>query len=337
MNEIVNKFLLAGDKFMPEMHLKQPGFTYSACRPFTKNKERIQKFKETGDTSYIYRNELDKACFQHDMAYGDFEDLKRTASNTILRDKTFNIAKNPKYDGYHRQLLSMVYKLFDKKFTGSGIVNNNNNNNNNNEIKQNLQLAKELHKPIIRKFKKRKVYSGFKDNIWGADLADMQLISKFNKRFRFLLCVIYVFSKYAWVVPLKDKKGASIVDAFQKILKKSDRKPNKIWVDKESEVYNNSFKKWLKDNDVKMYSTNNEGKSVIAERFIRISKTKIYKYMILVLKNVYINKLDDAVDEQNNTYHKTIKMKPVDVGDNTYIDFKKKLMIKILILKLVII
>ena len=99
MNEIVNKFLLVGNKFMPEMHLKQPGFTYSACGPFTKHKERIQKFKETGDTSYIYRNELDKACFQHDMAYGDFEDLKRTA-NTILRDKTFNIAKNPKYDGY---------------------------------------------------------------------------------------------------------------------------------------------------------------------------------------------------------------------------------------------
>ena len=91
-------------------------------------------------------------------------------------------------------------------------------------------------------------------------------------------------------MPLKDKKGVSIVDAFQKILKKSDRKPNKIWVDKESEVYNNSFKKWLKDNDVEMYSTNNEGKSVIAERFIRTSKTKIYKYMTLVLKNVYINK-----------------------------------------------
>ena len=103
MNEIVHKFLLAGDKFMPEMHLKQPGFTYSACGPFTKNKERIQKFKETGDTSYIYKNELDKACFQHDMAYVDFKDLaKRTASDKILRDKEFNIAKNPKYDGYQR-------------------------------------------------------------------------------------------------------------------------------------------------------------------------------------------------------------------------------------------
>ena len=100
MNEIVNKFLLAGDKFMPEMHLEQPRFTYSACGSFTKNKERIQKFKEAGDTSYIYKNELDKACFQHDMAYGDFKDLKRRAiSHKVLRDKVFNIAKNPRYDG----------------------------------------------------------------------------------------------------------------------------------------------------------------------------------------------------------------------------------------------
>ena len=101
MNEIVNKLLLAGDKFMPEMHLKQPGFTYSACGPFTKNRERIQKFKETRDTSYIYKNELDKASFQHDMAYGYFKEIaRRTASDKILRDKAFNIAKNPKYEGY---------------------------------------------------------------------------------------------------------------------------------------------------------------------------------------------------------------------------------------------
>ena len=195
---------------MPEIHLKQPGLTFSAWGRFTKNKERIQKFKETGDTSYIYKNELDKACFQHDMAYGDFKDLKRrTASDKILRDKAFNIAKNLKYDGYQRGLASMVYKFFDKKSKGSGV---------NIPLEFNEQLAKELHKPIIRKFKKRKVYSGFKDNIWGADLADMQLISKFNKEFRFLLCVIDIFSKYAWVVPLKDKKGIGIVNAFQKIL-----------------------------------------------------------------------------------------------------------------------
>ena len=115
MNEIVNNFLLAGDKFMPEIHLKQPGFTYSACRPFTKNKERIQKFKGTGDTTYVYKNELDKACFEHDRLYGDFKDLKRrTFSDKVLRDKAFNIAKNPKYNWYQRGLASMVYKFFDK-------------------------------------------------------------------------------------------------------------------------------------------------------------------------------------------------------------------------------
>ena len=154
--------------------LKQPGFTYSACGPFTKNKERIQKFKETGDATYIYKSELDKACFQHDMAYGNFKGLvRRTASNKILRNKAFNIAKNPKYDGYSRGLASMVYKFFDKKCAGGGIDNNNNNNNNNNngnnnnnnnnKIKQNwrplvsalLHLAEELYKPVIRKLKKK--------------------------------------------------------------------------------------------------------------------------------------------------------------------------------------
>ena len=115
MNEIVNRLLLAGDKFMPEMHLKQPGFTYSACGPFTKIKDRIQKFKETEDTSYIYKNELDKAYFQHDMAYGDFKDLERKIfSDKVLRDKVFNIAKNSKYDGYQRGLTSMVYKFMIK-------------------------------------------------------------------------------------------------------------------------------------------------------------------------------------------------------------------------------
>ena len=139
MNGIVNKFLLAGDKFMPEMHLKQLIFTYSACGPFTKNKERIQKFKETRDTSYICKNELDRAFFQHDMAYGDFKDLKRrTGSDKILRDKALNIAKSPKYDGYQRGIASMVYKFFDKNsasltdisVSGSGAANN--------EIKRNL-------------------------------------------------------------------------------------------------------------------------------------------------------------------------------------------------------
>ena len=108
MKKIVNKFLLTGDKFMPKMHLKQPGFTYSACGPFTKTKDRIQKFKEIGDSSYIYKNKFDKACFQHDMAYGDFKDIARRAAPEVLRNKAFNIAKNPKYDWYQRGLASMV-------------------------------------------------------------------------------------------------------------------------------------------------------------------------------------------------------------------------------------
>ena len=118
MNDIINRFLLAGDTFMPEMHLKQPRFTYSACGSFTKNKERIQKFKETADSRYICRNKLNKACFQHDMAYGEYKSLAR---RTVLRNKAFNIAKNPKYDGYQRGLASMVYKFFDRKTSGSGI------------------------------------------------------------------------------------------------------------------------------------------------------------------------------------------------------------------------
>ena len=162
MNNTINKFLLAEDEFMPEMHLRQPGFTYSACGPFTKHKERIKKFEQTGDTQYIYRNELDKACFQHDTAYTNNKDLSMSTKMKIsVNEKSVN---------------------------------------------ENIKLVNELHKPIIRKFNKRKVYSSFRDNIWGADLGDMQLLTKFNKGIKYLLCVIDLFSKYAFVVPLKDKK-----------------------------------------------------------------------------------------------------------------------------------
>ena len=116
MNEIINKFLLGGDKFMPEMHLRQLGCTYGACGPFTKNKERVKSFKEIGDSRYINWSELDKACFQHDKAHGDFKDL-----NKVLHDQEFNIAKNPKYDRYQRGLASVVYKFFDKK-TSDGVA-----------------------------------------------------------------------------------------------------------------------------------------------------------------------------------------------------------------------
>ena len=212
---------------MPEMHFRQPGFTYSACGLFTKNKERIKKFMTTGNTDFIYKNELDKACFQHDMAYSKSKDLvKRTQSDKVLRDKAFKIASDSKYDGYQRGLASMVYKFFDKKFSGSGITN-----------EFNYQLANELHKPVIKKFRKRKVYSSFKNDIWNVDLADIQSLSRYYKGFKYLLCAIDLFSKYAWVIPLKDKKGTSIVNAFKKIISEK-RKPNKIWIDQGSEFYN---------------------------------------------------------------------------------------------------
>ena len=212
------------------MHLKQPGFTYSACGPFAKHAERNKKFKQTGNTSYIFKNELDKACFKHDSAYADCKDLlNRTCADKVLKDRAYEIASDPKYDGYQRGLASMVYKFFDKKSSGS-------------EVKQaertqrasgaskvsNVKLADELHKPVIKKFSKRKVYSSFKDNIWGVDLADMQMLSRQNKGIKYLLYVIDLFSKYAFVVPLKDKKGASVVKGFKKIVNESGRRQTKF-------------------------------------------------------------------------------------------------------------
>ena len=149
----------------------------------------------------------------------------------------------------------------------------------------------------------------------------MLLISKFIEGFRFSLCILNNFNKSAWVVTSNDKKGVSIVNSFQKLLDGSNRKPKKIMVNKGSDFYNSSFRKWLKHNDIEMYSMHNEGKSVnTTGRFIRTSKTKIYKYMPLISKNVFINKLDDMLNKYNNTYHRTIKMKPFDFKDNTYID-----------------
>ena len=201
----------------------------------------------------------------------------------------------------------MVYKFFDKKSSGGNIIN-----------EANYQLSDELHKPIIRKFKKRKVYSSFKDNIWGVDLADMKSLSRYNKGIKYLLCAIDLFSKYAWVVPIKDKKSTSIVNAFKKIISER-RKPNKIWVDQGSEFYNKSFTDFLKMNNIEMYSTFNGGKSVVAERFIRTLKNKIYKQKTAISKNIkYVDALDDIVDKYNNTTRITIKMKHIDATDDFF-------------------
>ena len=199
----------------------------------------------------------------------------------------------------------MVHKFFDKKSMGSG-------------------TAKSTAKPssLERIVKDSSL-------ILADDLADTQSLSKKSKGIKYLLCAIDLFSKYAFVVPLKDKKGISIVNAFNKIIKQSNRKPNKIWVDPGGEFNNRVFKKWLSDNDIVMYSTFNEGKSVVAERFIRTLKNKLYKHMTATGKNVYYDVLHDIVNEYNNTKHNTIKIKPKDVKyDNkrVYIDeYNKKI------------
>ena len=206
---------------------------------------------------------------------------KRTQSHKVFRDKAFKIVSDPKYDGYQRELASTVYKFFDKKSSGSGIV-----------------------------------------NIWGVDLADMQSLSKYNKVIKYLLCAVDIFSKCAWDVPLKDKRGTSIVNVFQMIISER-RKPNKIWVDQGSEFYNNYFKNYLKINNIEIYSTHNEGKSVVAERFIMTPKSKIFKRMTAISKNIYFDVLDNIVNKYNNTVHRTIKVKPIDVTSDSYAEYNE--------------
>ena len=150
---------------MSELHLRQPVFTYSVCAPFTKNRERIEKFMQTGNTDFSYKNELDKGCFQADMAYDRSKDLaKRTPSDKMLKNKAFKIGRNPKFDSFKKRLASMVYRVFDKMSSESGVAASLANKS---ATEPNYQLPNEPHKQIIRKFEKRKVYSSFADNIFG--------------------------------------------------------------------------------------------------------------------------------------------------------------------------
>ena len=196
INKIIDQFLLTEDKFMPALHLKEPEFTYSLCESFTKHCERIQKFRETCNLKHFYRNDLHKSCFAHDVAYSDSKDLvKRTISDKILKDRAYEISRNCKYDGYQGASADMIYKFFDNK-TGSG-------------ISVNEQLAEELYKPVIKKFKRTNINARFKHKILAADLPEMELLSSKNKNVKYLLCVIDCFTKYAWVKPLKDKMYSS--------------------------------------------------------------------------------------------------------------------------------
>ena len=212
----------------------------------------------------LFKKKLDKTCFQHVMAYVDFKDLpKRTASEKVLLDQVFNIAKNTKYDGYERDLASMRYKSFNKTYTAGTVTRLNKSAIKSKNILNELaeELAEELRKTINKKFEKRKVNSSFKDNIWGAVLADMNLISRFNEVTFLLLCVIDMFSKYAWVFPL-------VVNSFQETLDKFGRKPDTNQI----RYFTIFLKSWLRNNNKEMY--------LARTKEIKTLKTKIYKDII---------------------------------------------------------
>ena len=207
-------------------------------------------------------------------------------------------------DGYQRALATMVYKFFDKK-AGSG-------------IRVNEQLAKELRKPVIKKFKRRKVYARFKDNIWAEDLAEMESFSSKNKNVKYLLCVIDVFTNYAWVKPSKDKKSKPVLNAFIEIVNESNRKPNKLWVDQGKEFYNKLMQESLDNNGILMYSTHNEGNSVIAEKFIKTLKVKIYKKRTANDNKSYFPYSNKLIDQYNNTYYHSINKKPINADYSAF-------------------
>ena len=226
MNNIVNKFLLAGDKCMPEMHLRQPRIVYNACGPFTRHKERIKEFKRTGDTRLLYRNELDNACFKHDAAYAKYKD--QNISDQKLRNSAYDIASNPKYDGYQRGLANMVYKFFgsnvaplDKK-TMSG--------------KGNKILAEELHKPVIKKINKRKVYSQFRDIIVFLKNAYQTML---------LLCILLLMKKK--VVAERFLKNRTLKNESYKHMTATDKNVYYDVLDDVVNEYNNT-----KHNAIKM-------------------------------------------------------------------------------------
>ncbi len=216
-DSIINKFV---NNLPFEVHLMDPNVgRYAACGPGTKHYERIKKYIETGDTDYIFKNELDKACLYHDSTYSKFKDVSnRQVADRQLMDQAIGVANDENIDGYQRALAAMVYKFFEKKIQmGQGSWN---------EI-----LAEELHKPVRRNFPRRRVEVKAIDGIWSADLIDMQEWSNKNKGYKYMLNVIDVLSKYAWSVILKDKMADSVKSAFESIIKTSERTPTQLWVD----------------------------------------------------------------------------------------------------------
>ena len=254
-------------------------------------------------------NGVDAISLHHDICYRDHADKKGECDNTMLQELKVLKPKNLR-EKIDRQLVRVA--IGTKRKLGWG-------------VEWSDELADELHKPIRRKFIKRKVFVKDIDDIWTADLVDMSKFAKYNKGYKYLLTIIDTFSKYGWIVPLKNKSANSVVEAFENVFKRSGRIPDRLWTDKGKEFYNEKMRRLLKkNNNIILYSTENEEKSSIVERWNRTMKEKMWKYFTANNTHVYIDVLQKLVDHYNNTYHRSIKTTPqkASQGENHMRTFK---------------
>ena len=331
MESIINQFV---NSLPFELHLVDPIVgKYSACGPGTKHKERIKKFLETKDVTNLYKNDLDKACFLHDSGYSKFKDVegRRPYDKKLIEDSKKIINSN--LDGFQRGYASMINKFFSKKIGGelsrreintlkkthynpltgyssmnelhrrTGIPTS--------KIKEWLETQDTYtkHKPIVRKFKRRKVITGGVNHQWQADLVELQEFAKVNDGYRYLLTVIDIFSKYAWAIPIKNKTGNEVTKAFEKIFNINGG-PLAIQSDKGVEFLNKKTQNLFKSKNIKSFVTENETKAQIVERFNRTLKNRMYKYFTANNTRRWIDVIDQLVENYNNSYHRSIKMTP---------------------------
>ena len=292
-DSIINKFV---NNLPIELHLRDPVVgTYSACGPGTKHKDRIEKYIQTGDTSHIYKNDLDKHCFYHDSVYDKYKDVPtRQVADKKLMDGAFQIASDESKNGYERMLASMIYKFFDKKIQmGQGVKED--------------TLADELHKPIRHNFKRRRVNVFKPNDILAVDLVDM--VNNRDEGYRYILTAQDVFTKYSFAIPLKTKKTEELIKAFKTIF--NTHKFAKIWTDQETGIYSNQFQEFLLNEDVGLYSTASEKKVSVIERFNRTLKEWMYKEFTKTKSTKWLKLLPKLVDKYNNRVHSTTKIKPV--------------------------
>jgi hypothetical protein len=283
-----------------EMHAWSPEVgKYAACGPGSKTQERLDQYIKTGDTNHIFKNELDKACLYHDVAYGSNKDVpSRHIADKELMDRAIAIASDKTKNGYERALSSLLYKFFEKKIKmGQGIQSDN------------AVLADELHHPIRHNYPRRKVKATNVDEIWACDLVDMTEVNADNG-YRYILNIVDCFSKYAWSVPLKSKRTEELVEAFRTLFRTS--KPERLWWDEESGIHSNKFQTFLMNENVALYTTGSEIGVSVVERFNRTLKNWMWKEFTKNGNKKWLNILPTLIDKYNNKKHSTIKMTPVD-------------------------